>query len=205
MTHSDPYAGSTSQGSGQNPGQDSGQHSGRDPASHEVLDEARKATHDVADDLKHAARDAAGKASAEVSKTAEKAKETAAEEVGSIAAALRTAAGELRGGSLQERTFSQLADGLADASDKMRGKDMGAMLSEVNGFARRHPLAFLGGAALLGFAATRVIKASADGDSQGHTAGTTGAGMPSVGSYSPPSGTAAATPATSYDTGRGRA
>jgi len=188
MTHSDPYAKSTPH-----------------EASREGLDEARKATQDVAGDLKHAARDAAGKASAEVSKTAGKARDTAAEEVGSIAAALRTAAGELRGGSLQERTFSQLADGLADASDKMRGKDMGAMLGEVNGFARRHPLAFLGGAALLGFAATRVAKASADGATQGDTAGTAQPGMSAGGSPNPAAGSAAATPATSYDTGRGRA
>jgi len=185
MTHSDPYAKSTPQ-----------------EASREGLDQARDAAQEVGGDLKHAARDAAAKASAEVSKTAGKARDTAAEEVGSIAAALRTAAGELRGGSLQERTFSQLADGLADASDKMRGKDMGAMLGEVNGFARRHPLAFLGGAALLGFAATRVMKASADGATQDASSE---AGMPAVGSYSPPAGSAAATPAASYDTGRGRA
>tara|TARA_R110002110_G_scaffold13092_2_gene62735 strand:+ start:1968 stop:2420 length:453 start_codon:yes stop_codon:yes gene_type:complete len=94
---------------------------------------------------------------------ADDAKGAAADEVKGVASALRTAADELRSGSPQERTFSQLADGLADASDSMRDKDLGEMVGAVTDFAKRNPFVFLGGAALVGFAATRFAKASETG------------------------------------------
>ena len=78
----------------------------------------------------------------------------------SQAISLRRAADELRGGSPQERTFGQMADALADVSDNVRGKDFGEMAGDMSDFARRNPLAFLGGAALLGFAGTRLARAS---------------------------------------------
>ena len=42
----------------------------------------------------------------------------------------------------------------------MRDKDLGEVAGDVSDFARRNPLAFLGGAALLGFAGTRIARAS---------------------------------------------
>jgi hypothetical protein len=101
-------------------------------------------------------------AATEVRNFADKTRDTAADEVRGVASALRTAADELRDGSPQERTFSQIADGLADASDALRNKDLGEIAGSVNDFARRNPLMFLGGAALVGFAATRFAKSSAD-------------------------------------------
>jgi hypothetical protein len=94
----------------------------------------------------------------------DRAKEAVADEVSSVAHALRTAADDLREGSAQERTFAQIADTLADAAETIRGKDLGEMVQEATQIARRHPMAFLGGAALLGFTAVRFAKASRDGD-----------------------------------------
>ena len=94
------------------------------------------------------------------------AKDAAANEVKGVASALRTAAEEMRSGSPQERTFSQIAEGLADASDAMRDKDLGEMVGAVTDFAKRNPMVFLGSAALIGFAATRFAKASGDGGSR---------------------------------------
>lgn len=89
----------------------------------------------------------------------DRAREAVAGEVSGVAQALRTAADELRDGSAQERTFAQIADTLADAAEAIRGKDLGEVVSEASHMARRHPVAFLGGAALLGFTAIRFAKA----------------------------------------------
>ncbi|OSP52956.1 hypothetical protein [Pseudoruegeria sp. SK021] len=130
------------------------------PPVQDTLDDTKVAAADGAEKLKSGAHDLASKASADVSKVAQQAQESAADEVSSVASALRTAAEELRHGSPQERTFSQLANGLADASEAVRDKDLGEIVGDLNAFARRNPLIFLGGAALLGFAATRFAKAS---------------------------------------------
>ena len=79
-----------------------------------------------------------------------------------MASAMRTAAEEMRSGSPQERTFGQIAEGIADVSDAMREKDLSTMVQDVSAFARNNPLVFLGGAALIGFAATRFAKASGE-------------------------------------------
>lgn len=132
------------------------------PPKHQTSakDDVKQAAASATEDLKSGARDMADTVSAEASNYASQAKSTAADEVKDIASALRSAAEELRRGSPQERTFSQIADGLADASDAVRGKDLSEIVSDVNGFARRNPLMFLGSAALVGFAATRFAKAS---------------------------------------------
>lgn len=114
------------------------------------------------------ARETASAAASQARQRADGAKRGVADEVSNVASALRTAAGELREGSPQERTFGQIAEGLADASDSIRNKDLGEMASDVSNFARRNPLVFLGGAALLGFAASRFVKASSH-HQDGHT------------------------------------
>lgn len=126
--------------------------------------DAKKAAASTSQDIKSEARKAADTVSAQASGYANQAKHTAADEVKDVASALRTAADELRSGSPQERTFSQIADGLADASDAVRGKDLSEIVNDVNGFAKRNPLMFLGSAALVGFAATRFARASGTSD-----------------------------------------
>ncbi len=122
--------------------------------------DAKNAAASTSEDLKSGAKNMADTVSSEASSYANQAKQSAADEVKDVASALRTAADELRSGSPQERTFSQIADGLADASDAVRGKDLSEIVNDVNGFAKRNPLMFLGSAALVGFAATRFAKAS---------------------------------------------
>ncbi|MFU1478240.1 hypothetical protein ACM25N_11255 [Roseovarius sp. C7] len=132
-----------------------GSHDGED-----LKTKARETASSVKDDMSKAAQSAAQSVQDEAAHYADRSKEGAAREVRGVASALRTAADELRDGSPQERTFSQLADGLADVSDTIRDKDLGEMVGGVNSFARRNPLLFLGGAALAGFAATRFARAS---------------------------------------------
>ena len=128
-----------------------------------ILDTATTVVGDIASSLKSRAGDVAGTISSEAANYADRAKGTIADEVKSVASALRTAADEMSRGSASERTFSQIANGLADASDAMRDKDLGQIVSVLSDYAKRNPLIFLGGAALVGFAATRFAKATSDG------------------------------------------
>ncbi|WP_316016109.1 hypothetical protein [Roseobacter sp. HKCCA0434] len=130
-------------------------------AGEQTREEMKAAARDLESSARAAAQDARHKAETEVRARADGMKEAAASEVSNMANALRTAADELRSGSPQERTFAQIADGLADASDSIRGKDMGEIAGDLSRYARRNPLVFLGGAALIGFAATRFANASA--------------------------------------------
>ncbi len=131
----------------------------------------------VAADLKAVAGQKFDEAVAGVKSRAEDAKATVAGEVHDMASVLRKAADEMRGGSPQERSIAFVAGGLADASDAIRDKDMGEILHSVTSVARRNPILFLGGAALLGFAASRYLKASDSGNTSGWSGtSATGAG-----------------------------
>lgn len=133
----------------------------------EIKREAQK----LSDTARDFGKDAYNRISEAGTQKTEEVKDGAASEIDNISSALRSAAEKSREGSPQERTFGQAAEALADFSDTVRNKDLGQLLSEVNTFARRNPMAFLGGAALLGFAATRFAKASS---SRPDTANATG-------------------------------
>ena len=114
----------------------------------------------VASDIKGAAAHKFDQAMTDVRAKADDAKGDVANEVKDMAMALRRASEELRGGSAQERTLGTIASSLADASDSIRDKDLGEIAQMVSKVARDNPVLFLGGAALLGFAASRYAKAS---------------------------------------------
>lgn len=128
-----------------------------------MAEQARAQAADLAESAKETARDAADSVGEEAARRAESAKSSVAAEVSDVASGLRKAAEEMRNGSPQERTFGQVAESLADASDALRDKDLGQIMHELNGFARRNPIAFLGGAVLTGFAASRFATASRRG------------------------------------------
>ncbi len=135
-----------------------------DPDS--ITNQVKTTARAASDEVKSRAGDMVDTVTTEAGNYATEAKVAAADGVKDVASALRTAADDMRSGSAQERTFSQIADGLADASDAMRDKDLGEIVGVINDFAKRNPLVFLGSAALIGFAATRFAKASGDGASQ---------------------------------------
>ena len=128
--------------------------------AHDARDRAKSVVDDVTAQARSVAHDASETLRSEVTARADAAKGAAAQEVSNVASALRKAAQESRSGSAQERTFGQIADSLADASDAISNKDLGTAISDVGEFARRNPLTFLAGAALAGFAVSRFVKAS---------------------------------------------
>ena len=125
-----------------------------------ALKEAASAAGSVAADLRAAAAQKLDETLTEVKSQAADARANVAGEVKDVAMALRRASEDLRGGSAQERTLGHIATTLADASDALRDKDLGQMLESAGKVARNNPVLFLGGAALLGFAASRFAKAT---------------------------------------------
>lgn len=123
--------------------------------------DAKQSAERLAEDARSTAEKLSGRARDEAWSQAERARSGVATEMSGIADALRRAAEDMRSGSPQERTFGQIAESLADASETIRDRDVGQLAGDVSDFARRNPLAFLGGAALAGFAATRFAMATA--------------------------------------------
>jgi hypothetical protein len=125
---------------------------------------SNRSTEDLAKSAGAAARSTASDVAGSISATAKakgaEMRQGVADEVADVATALRKAADEMRNGSAQQRTMGQIANGLADASEAVGNKDLGELAGELSAFARRNPLVFLGGAALVGFAAARFAKAS---------------------------------------------
>ena len=126
----------------------------------ETGEDVKRSAERLGEDARGAAEQVGARAQEEAVHQAERAKAGAASEMSGIADALRTAAQEMRSGSPQERTFGQIAESLAGASDALRDRDLGEIAGDVSAFARRNPIGFLGGAALAGFAATRFAQAS---------------------------------------------
>lgn len=87
-------------------------------------------------------------------------KTKAAGALAETADALDGAAGRLNAGSPQQQLLSEAARGMSALADSAQGKSVGDMVGDVAEFARRNPVAFLGGAALAGLAVARFARAS---------------------------------------------
>ncbi|ETX28952.1 hypothetical protein [Roseivivax isoporae] len=129
-------------------------------AGREAGEDVRRSAERLGHDARSAAEDVGRRAQDQAFRQMESAKGGIASELAGLARALRAAAGELTPGSIQERGFDQMAGGLDSAADTVRDRDLGQLADDISGMARRNPIGFLGGAALLGFAATRFAKAS---------------------------------------------
>ena len=98
-------------------------------------------------------------ASAKVAET----KEQAAGEIARTAEGLEAAAAEMEGSPLQQDLLREAAAGLKQIAHAVEGKSIGAMAGELSEFGRQNPAAYLGGAALVGFALARFARASMAG------------------------------------------
>ena len=90
-------------------------------------------------------------------------KARAAEGLGSVASAIRSASENLR---TENQTLATYADKAVDQiqlfADRMRDKEPAEMVRDAERFARRNPAAFVGGAFVLGLALARFLKSSGD-------------------------------------------
>ena len=144
-------------------------HSNEDAGSGQVTDTARAAAGDIASSAKDQARSLTDEARTEAEHLTGDVRDRLQEEARS----------QTRRASENLRQWSQDLDSMADrgesqspvpgvvhqvaqsglgAADYLDDKGVDGLVEEVKGFARRRPLAFLAGAAVVGFALGRVIK-----------------------------------------------
>ncbi|SOE08533.1 hypothetical protein SAMN05877838_0256 [Hoeflea halophila] len=116
------------------------------------------------DNIKQKISETGEKLKSEARHQSDEAKSRVADEMSNVASALHGASGEFDTGTLQAKLLNQIADGISGAADTVRNKDMSEVVTDVQGFARSNPAVFLGGAALLGFVASRFAKASESRD-----------------------------------------
>jgi hypothetical protein len=112
-------------------------------------------------DLREAARSGADEAKAAAAAQVDEVKEQAAGEIARTAQGLEAAADEMEGAPFQQDLLREAADGLKQIAQAVEGKSLGALAGELSEFGRRNPAAYLGGAALVGFALARFARASA--------------------------------------------
>lgn len=109
------------------------------------------------------AAEVAGKAKERIESQYDTKKDQATSEIHHLASALRTAADNVRtdgGSSMSAALLTRAAERLDSVGSSFSGKDLDGIVDDVERFARRSPAAFIGGAMLLGFAASRFLKSS---------------------------------------------
>lgn len=128
--------------------------------------DAAEGAQNIAEEVREQVREGVAYAREEAERQARDGVHYGADQVARTATALRTAAEELDG-TFQGEIFGHAADGLQSLSDDIRDKSIGEIIGDVAVYARRHPVTYLGGAALAGFALARFARASAaDGHRQ---------------------------------------
>ena len=110
--------------------------------------------------LRDAALSSLDEAKSTATEKADEAKHQAADEIARTARGLEAAAEEMDGSPLQQDLLREAADGLKQIARAVEGKSIGAMAAELSEFGRQNPVAYLGGAALVGFALARFARAS---------------------------------------------
>ena len=114
-------------------------------------------------DLRDAALSSLDEAKSTATEKAGEAKAQAADEISRTARGLEAAAEEMEGSPLQQDLLREAADGLKQIAHAVEGKSLGTMAAELSEFGRQNPVAYLGGAALVGFALARFARASTPG------------------------------------------
>jgi hypothetical protein len=134
-----------------------------DPAR-SAADEIVDAGKEKASELKHEVHEATEQAKEQVRSAATQQKDAAARQMDGFAHALMAAADDLRerGQDFAAEYVREAASGLERASGAVRERDLDEIMANVEAFARRQPVAFLGGAVVAGFGIARLMRSSAD-------------------------------------------
>lgn len=130
---------------------------------------AKQALGQATDTLKQEAQTFASAAQQRARGEVQKHAQTATKTLGDFANAIRRAGDELAQNdqSLGAQLVRQAADGLESLSRNLADKDPEDLLDNVREFGRRNPMAFIGGAVLVGVALGRFIRASDEGGEAG--------------------------------------
>jgi hypothetical protein len=132
---------------------------------------------EAAASLQESARSAAGSAGDAISAAASSGKDQIAARVANVAHRLDGSADELRRDEAWlAELIGQGAQRLGRLADELRDQDVRGLLQQVEEFGRREPAIFAGAAVALGFALTRLARASSppQADTGRPSAGATG-------------------------------
>jgi hypothetical protein len=126
------------------------------------MPETQEKAREVAGQAQDKAREAAGQARGRVSQEVDRRSTQAGEQVTSNAGDARSVAEELRkqGKDTPARYVDQAADRAERLGGYLKESDGDRILRDVEDFARRNPWAVAAGGLVLGFAASRMLKAS---------------------------------------------
>lgn len=134
-----------------------------------IANEAQHVAGQVAAEAREQVSHVIDEAQAKVAETARKVKGMAAEQkdllasqIGGVAEAIERVAGDLDANNNSSAHYARMvADNAERLSDILRDNDVDQIVGMAQDFGRRQPVAFLAGAALLGFAASRFLSATA--------------------------------------------
>jgi hypothetical protein len=126
------------------------------------MPETQEKAREVAGQAQDKAREAAGQARGRMSQEVDRRSTQAGEQVTSNVGDARTVADELRkqGKDTPARYVEQAADRAERLGGYLQESDGDRILRDVEDFARRNPWAVAAGGLVLGFAASRLLKAS---------------------------------------------
>lgn len=145
---------------------------GRQPpsatTSDDLVNTAKQDLRDLGDKVQGEVAGLQQEAASQIGAVAETAKGLAAEQkdllsehLGGLVDAIQKVAGELEtSNSTSARYVRVVADGASKLSDTVKNNDVDAIIDIAQRFGREQPAAFMGAAALLGFAASRFALAS---------------------------------------------
>ncbi|MBP2231554.1 hypothetical protein J2847_004873 [Azospirillum agricola] len=130
-----------------------------------------RAASEAADTAMDTGREAVGSAQGRIRSLLEQQTDRAADQLGGVASALHKAADHLNAenNGTAAQYAVQAADRVERVADMLRHSSLDDIVGEVEGFARRQPEIFIGGAFALGFLAARFIKSSGERRLHGHT------------------------------------
>jgi hypothetical protein len=134
-----------------------------------LVDEAKSAAGKVAEEAKEQVATLTDRAKHEVNAATDKArsiaadqKELLAEQVGGVADAMERAASDLEASNGASAHYARMiANNAEKLSSTIRDNNVDDLLGMAQEFGRKQPALFIGAAALLGFAASRFVMASA--------------------------------------------
>jgi hypothetical protein len=120
-------------------------------------------SHDQTEHLKQKASDLADQARRDLANSAreqgEDIRDTAVENADQMADAAKDAGHDFEPGSLQADALRAVSKQIEDMAQHLRDRPLDELFDDAAVFARRNPMLVLSGAAVLGFAAARFLKA----------------------------------------------
>jgi hypothetical protein len=125
-------------------------------------DQVQQKAAEVKDQVQQKAGELAAKAQEQVGSRIEGHKETAAQGISGVAQALRQTSKQLQGNDQMGLTnyIDQAADQVERLSGYLQNNDLGGLVRDLEGVARRQPAVFLGGMFLAGLIGARFLRSS---------------------------------------------